>query len=236
LFEDIEMIKLPSHQKLVKVVKKLIKSAKSSEDWEAMHDNDGIKIWFKDNPVLSISEERMCCMKGELNVDASPQEVLKIVSNLDNRLKWDSLFTKGSVVEQIDMHTRILHMVYQPTQPNSNNSRLDGNKKNTKIDFCILQCRVENVDDSIHYVITEWSTKHADIKPSDDSVRGQVFSPSGFVIMSVPSNGKEDKKTKTRVVYIVRQLGNEALGASSVTQWEAFMDSLVRLRSFLSKE
>lgn len=29
-----------------------------------MYNKDGIKVWFKDVPLLTISEERMCCMKG----------------------------------------------------------------------------------------------------------------------------------------------------------------------------
>ncbi len=70
----------------------------------------GTKVWFKDAPVLTVSEERMCCMKGEITVLAPPSLVFDIVMNLKNRLEWDSMYNEGTIVQQIDTNTRILHL------------------------------------------------------------------------------------------------------------------------------
>jgi hypothetical protein len=222
LFEDIEMNKIPDQNRLEKTHKKLLKLASSSEDWELMHENEGIKVWFKDAPVLSISEERMCCMKGELIVSSSPQAVYDVVKNLKRRLEWDSLLTTANIVEQMDDDRTILHTYWKAT----------GGTKPINIDFCILQCihpPVQGDKEETYLVISERSIKYPKVPKRDDCVRGQVFAPSGFVIFNESGNGEP----KTHVVYTIRQLGNEALGASLVTQWEVFIESLLRLRKIL---
>ncbi len=56
-----------------------------------------------------------------------------------------------------------------------------------------------------------------------------IATMNGEVIGGLPYN-------KTKVIYIVRQLGNEVLGANIVTQWEIFMKSLVRLQKFINQQ
>jgi hypothetical protein len=223
LFEDIEMNKLPSLHRLDKTYKKLVKLSTSSEDWELMHENDGLRVWFKDAPVMSISEERMCCMKGEITVSASCEEVHKLVVNLQKRPEWDILLSHANVVENINESAGIFHMVGET---------IDKSGKRISIDFCILQyLHTIPPEDGVAYVISERSIKHPQVPKRDDCVRGQVFAPSGFVISSEHGS---DGAVKTKVVYTIRQLGNEALGANMVSQWEAFIESLLSLRKCIN--
>lgn len=234
LFEDIEMNTFPSEQKLLKTKRKLIEALAPSDDWEQIEfphleglPNSKLRVWFKDSPVLSISEERMCCMKGELFVHAPPEYVLEAFSDLDKRLSWDSLFSDGKLIQQVDSNDRLLYMVSKPI-------------KDIKIDFCILQHHYTldgELKEGIRYVISERSTKSSQVPKKDKLLRGQIFAPSGVVITQedIPiMEGSSETHRVTRVVYVVRQMGTEALGADIFTQWEAFVDALTRLRSLLS--
>lgn len=277
------MNRVPNTSTLMRTFKQLVKSARSNEGWEEMLDGDVMKVWFKDAPVLTISEEQMCCMKGELIVPISPEEAFNTVTQLEKRLKWDLMYKTGKVIEEIDKNDcRVLHMFGKMTDSSTHSSNKVDKASKNNIDYCILQCvsstqannqmlaltsaENNNQDELIYYIISEHSTKHAEVPKKDESVRGQVFPPSGFVIsgrgfLSSDSNTKEnqhhmedqpkEKKPNittrqlegdndnkkipfTKIVYIMRQLGNEAIGASRESQWEVFMQSLVKLRKALS--
>src|SRR5689334_13535900 len=85
-FEHIEMNPVPSQENLMKIFLKLITPLYEGDGWEEMHDKNGIKVYFKDAPLLTISEERMCCMRGELLVRAEPKDVFETLVNLQSRL------------------------------------------------------------------------------------------------------------------------------------------------------
>jgi len=127
LFEYIEMKTIPNEQQLAKTFVELVKSAENAEGWEPMLDNDeennnGIHLWCKDVPVLTISEERMCCMKGEIIIEGiTSEKALELIVNLDNRLKWDAMYVGGTVIEEQSPQGIFLHLLGKASgQENSN--------------------------------------------------------------------------------------------------------------------
>eukprot|EP01119_Soliformovum_irregulare_P001518 TRINITY_DN11218_c0_g1_i1.p1 TRINITY_DN11218_c0_g1~~TRINITY_DN11218_c0_g1_i1.p1 ORF type:complete len:606 (-),score=179.02 TRINITY_DN11218_c0_g1_i1:178-1896(-) len=259
-FEDIEMNSVPAPKKLEKTQRRLFKLALDQlPDWEEMDLKiDGIRLWFKDAPVLSISEERMCCMRGEILVPNSPSSVIEAILKIENRLKWDSLFRSGKVVSQVNESTQYIHLVGKSVEVNG---------KSTDVDYSVLQCvhpPSYGKGGGMTYVISERSSKLESVPKIQGRIRGMLYAPSGFVVSSeeheigpngepldlsprqekrVPNFPENSQKSPrnlqkmTRVVYVVRQMGNEALGAMMVeTQWEDFAQSMINLQDFLTKE
>jgi acyl-CoA hydrolase len=116
LFENIEMIPLPNEDNIQKIFQKLEKNSKdeNNKTWEEMYNKDGIKVWFKDVPLLTISEERMCCMKGILIIQAFPEDIFDLIVNLEKRLEWDDMYCKGTLIESPKDNAHILHMLGKP--------------------------------------------------------------------------------------------------------------------------
>jgi hypothetical protein len=186
--------------------------------------------------MLTLSDERMCWMKGELYVNVSPDKVFDCITDINKRMEWDFMFSEGRAVETVNdkINYVILHLLGQENQ-----SKAKG------LDYCILQATVDcknNKDPSIEcggacYIISEYSTKHSQVPLRDDYARGQVFAPSGFLVYPVKSRDQTSvEKESTKLVFMLRQLGHEVLGANLITQWEVFAKSLVRLREFLTEE
>lgn len=205
-----------------KIINSLIHSATSSDGWDCMHQDPYISVWFKDfvgttvlykDSVSEISEDRVCCMKGEILLKANPKDLKDLVVNIQKRLKWDALYSQGSVFQEISPKKSILHLIGLETE-----------SVDRLVDFSILQY-VPTITEAQHHsgircIVSEFSTQA--VPKKQEFVRGQVFPPSGVVIFQ--------EKEKTRLIYLVRQLGSEGLGASMESQWEVFAKSLFELQ------
>ena len=56
-------------------------------------------------------------MRGRTDINATADEVLKCTEDLDARAKWDELFIKGSVIQDIDETHQVIHFQFKVILP-----------------------------------------------------------------------------------------------------------------------
>jgi len=234
MFEFIEMTTVPSEQKRATIFGQLLanQSEKYVEDWELMDESPGLKVWAKDAPVLTIGEERMCCMRGDITVhNAEIDEVLPLITNSELRVLWDELYSEIHYVDTVSPWIYILHMISSSLPNHATHQHSHGKKKGA--DFCTVQC-VHISSNHKQAIISEHSTKHQKLPKSQNYLRGSIFSPSGFVITSKTlndhTNHNDNPQTVLHITYICKQLNQEELTEFMESQWEAFTKSVHNLK------
>jgi len=122
-------------------------------------------------------------MRGRTDINATADEVLKCTEDLDARAKWDELFIKGSVIQDIDETHQVIHFQFKSP------SMMVTNR-----DFVMARA-VRRLEDGT-ILSNHRSVVHPDCGDCKGFVRGDVFE-SGYYIKPNGNGG-------CTVVYVVQ--------------------------------
>ncbi|KAJ6415479.1 hypothetical protein OIU84_004303 [Salix udensis] len=152
----------------------------SRKHWRLLQCQNGLRIFEELLEVDYLPRSCSRAMKAVGVVEASCEEVFELIMSMDaTRFDWDCSFQYGSIVEEVDGHTAILHHVLQ----------LDWFPIFVwPRDLCYVRYWRRNDDGS--YVVLFRSREHENCGPRPGFVRAHIES-GGFNISPLkPRNGK----------------------------------------------
>ncbi|XP_011028070.1 PREDICTED: protein ENHANCED DISEASE RESISTANCE 2-like [Populus euphratica] len=197
----------------------------SRKHWRLLQCQNGLRIFEELVEVDYLPRSCSRAMKAVGVVEASCEEIFECIMSMDaTRFEWDCSFQYGSVVEEVDGHTAILHHILQldwfPTfvWPR---------------DLCYVRYWRRNDDGS--YVVLFRSREHENCRPRPGYVRAHIES-GGFNISPLkPRNGK----LRTQVQHLM-QIDLKGWGAGYVSSFQQhcllqMLNSVAGLREWFSQ-
>ncbi|KAJ6347714.1 hypothetical protein OIU76_004241 [Salix suchowensis] len=177
----------------------------SRKHWRLLQCQNGLRIFEELLEVDYLPRSCSRAMKAVGVVEASCEEVFELIMSMDaTRFDWDCSFQYGSIVEEVDGHTAILHHVLQ----------LDWFPIFVwPRDLCYVRYWRRNDDGS--YVVLFRSREHENCGPRPGFVRAHIES-GGFNISPLkPRNGKH----RTQVQHLM-QIDLKGWGAGYVSSFQ----------------
>ncbi|KAI5594699.1 hypothetical protein BDE02_03G089400 [Populus trichocarpa] len=197
----------------------------SRKHWRLLQCQNGLRIFEELVEVDYLPRSCSRAMKAVGVVEASCEEIFELIMSMDaTRFEWDCSFQYGSVVEEVDGHTAILHHILQldwfPTfvWPR---------------DLCYVRYWRRNDDGS--YVVLFRSREHENCGPRPGYVRAHIES-GGFNISPLkPRNGK----LRTQVQHLM-QIDLKGWGVGYVSSFQQhcllqMLNSVAGLREWFSQ-
>jgi len=133
------------------------------EGWDEKEPIKNVRIMTKDTGFYN-----QICVKGIGEVDATPQQIMEILTNRDTIGIWDDLCDGGEILEDIDEATKIVHMRFSTTYCILRQAR----------DFIILRHLYEKENGNI--ILLGISAPNETYPPTEGYDRGEVRI-AGFV-------------------------------------------------------
>ena len=98
-------------------------------------------------------------------MNASPTSIFRLLHDVEHMHKWDGTVHSGRVIETLDAHSDMIHIIYKPVWifPLWLKPR----------DICLLRYWRREEDGS--YVICYQSTSHSNCKPTSKYIRARVW-------------------------------------------------------------
>ncbi|KAJ6695754.1 ENHANCED DISEASE RESISTANCE-RELATED [Salix koriyanagi] len=197
----------------------------SRKHWRLLQCQNGLRIFEELLEVDYLPRSCSRAMKAVGVVEASCEEVFELIMSMDaTRFDWDCSFQYGSIVEEVDGHTAILHHVLQ----------LDWFPIFVwPRDLCYVRYWRRNDDGS--YVVLFRSREHENCGPRPGFVRAHIES-GGFNISPLkPRNGKH----RTQVQHLM-QIDLKGWGAGYVSSFQQhcllqMLNSVAGLREWFSQ-
>ncbi|KAJ6327055.1 hypothetical protein OIU78_014022 [Salix suchowensis] len=177
----------------------------SRKHWRLLQCQNGLRIFEELLEVDYLPRSCSRAMKAVGVVEASCEEVFELIMSMDaTRFDWDCSFQYGSIVEEVDGHTAILHHILQ----------LDWFPIFVwPRDLCYVRYWRRNDDGS--YVVLFRSREHENCGPRPGFVRAHIES-GGFNISPLkPRNGKH----RTQVQHLM-QIDLKGWGAGYVSSFQ----------------
>lgn len=136
------------------------------DEWQGRGVNRGVEIYAKMGGELTLT-------KGIGSAPVRPHVVRRVAMDLEARKVWDSMYDYGSVVEQVDAQTRVLHLAFKKLWPVAAR------------DFCLLES-YKVLDDGT-LILVAFSIEHRRVPPKTGIVRALI--PCGGWVIRPDNNG-----------------------------------------------
>jgi len=155
---------------------------KSGKDLE--HYVEEVDGWIEKQTVKNVrifvreSGPNEICVKGIGEVDATPQQIMTLLTNRESIGSWDELCEGGDIIEELDLHTSLVHLRFSTTYCILKQAR----------DFVIL--RHLYVKDDGTQVLLGISAPNDSYPLRDGYVRGEA-KLGGFVAKPLENNRSE---------------------------------------------
>lgn len=106
-------------------------------------------------------DSKIPMLKGVCVIPNTPDEIISVIADFDDRKKYDDLFDKGKKIETIDLNTKVVW-----------NSAIKPWALKKPRDFCLVSCKAK-VGDA--YVVAAKSTQHPGRPATNSHVRANVL-------------------------------------------------------------
>lgn len=123
--------------------------------WQETSTSKGVRLFKREVPG-----KPLLMVRGTGRVDRHPACVFEMLSNLDNKKKWNQQFRSLEIIEELDDYVRIMRDEYNPIWPVSGR------------DFCIFQ--TIHFDDDGGFVVASRSVEDDRVPEQDGIVRAEL--------------------------------------------------------------